>query len=134
MGGDLSVSDTKIGICRIVSEAVFPCATLDLRYTLTAQALIGEESCRGGFSVRTRQDRRECHSIFNRLVCALAKVRQHRVRGVAEKGEPSASPGRQRLAIKKGPSKRHLYMLQQRLDARIPTGELAAKDIGVAGG
>ncbi len=111
MGNNFGVSDAKIGIRGIVSEPVLAGTALDLRNTLTAKTLIGEESRGGSFPVGTRQDRRERHSILNRLVGALTEVRQHRVCGIAEQSEPSAGPGGQWLAIIQSPSKRHLNVL-----------------------
>jgi hypothetical protein len=80
-----------------------------------------------------REDHRERHSVFYGLVRALPKMRKHRMRGIAQKRQPATRPGRKRLAIVQGPSKRHLDLLQKRLDARVPTGKFPAQHIGIAG-
>jgi hypothetical protein len=83
MCGDLGVPDPKIGMRRIVPQSVLSRATLDLRHAFASQALVSEQGGGSRSPVRARQEGCERHTILDRLIGALPKVRKHRMRGVA---------------------------------------------------
>jgi hypothetical protein len=113
VSGDLGIAHAKIGINGVVSESILARAALDLRNTLPAKAFVGNERGGSGLPVCSRQNRRKRHSVLDRLVGALAEMREHRVRGIAQESKPSAGPCRQRLTVIESPPKRHLNLLQQ---------------------
>src|ERR1700722_19913072 len=124
MCGDLGVPDPEIGMRRIVPQPVLARATLDLRHAFASQVLVSEQGGGSRSPVRTRQEGCERHTILDRLIGALPKVRKHRMRGITKQAEPSLGPARKRFAIIQRPSKRRLNFLQQMLDSRIPAGAL----------
>jgi len=79
------------------------CAALELRYALASQPLVSEQGRRSRSAVCARQDGRERHTILNRLIGALAKVRKHWMRGIAEQSDAPMREARQRLAPEQRP-------------------------------
>src|SRR3954453_15875702 len=99
MRGDLGISDAEIGMDGIVPQPVLPRAALDLRHTVAAKPLVGEEALGRTRPIRARQNGRERHAVFDRLVGALSEMRKHWMRPIADQGEPLPGPARQWLAI-----------------------------------
>src|SRR6187551_3860410 len=126
--GYFGVAKTQVGISRIVAQPVFARATLYLRDALAAKPLIGKERGRRALRAGARKDRRKRHAVLDRLVGALSEVRQHRVRGIAKKGQSSLGPCRQWFAIIKRPTERHLHLREKILDARVPARKLMPQD------
>src|SRR6516164_6555797 len=57
---------------------------------------------------------------------------KHRMRGVAEQGQPPLGPDRQWLAIIERCPERQWHLLEQALDLRVPAGEFGTQSIRVA--
>ena len=96
---DPGASDTEIRIGGVVPHPILTRAAMNLRHALAAQPFVGEQGGRRRVPIRARQDRRQRHAVFDRLIGALSEVRKHGMRGIAKQAQPLLGPDRQRLAI-----------------------------------
>ena len=81
---EIGVALVQIIDHRIDAQPVLAGAELDLGDALAAQPLVGEQAGGRAGRVGPGEEGGERHAVLDRLVGALAEVRQHRMRRVAE--------------------------------------------------
>src|SRR5579875_3910632 len=126
------------GAGAVVAGAVAPRAELDARGPAAPQPLVGGKRPRDPGRARAgAEQRRQRHGVLEGLVDALAQVRKHRVRRVAEQRQPPVAPPGQRRAVVQSPAEpaaaRPADRCDDLADERIPAREVRGQRGRVAG-